>query len=124
VARSDGGEHIGGRLESGVRANGCTGHGFMHGWVRSKAGARAHPSVASTGAGTDGVNDGVNRGGRRSSVELGNDVAEGKTAGVGTYSTYASSPSEWRHAQDHWSTGASPEMRSAAEHSGATATAS
>ena len=60
----------------------AAGHGSSRGWARSKAGARAHPFVASAGAGTVGVADGVNRGGRRSSVEPGNDVAEGITAGV------------------------------------------
>ena len=55
VAGSDGGEHIGGRPESGVRANGGMGHGFTRGWVCSNAhdSARRVAVVACTGVAGD-----------------------------------------------------------------------
>ena len=51
VAGSDGGEHIGGRTESGVREKGGMGHGFTRGWVCSNAhdSARRVAVVAGTG---------------------------------------------------------------------------
>ena len=55
VAGSDGGEHIGGRPESGVRENGGMGHGFTRDWVCSNAhdSARRVAVVACTGVAGD-----------------------------------------------------------------------